>query len=290
MQAKNCTHLILPLLLVFLLSSCASRSGGDRRYSIRQDHGPSHEVNVKKIPNAIPRVEPRSKYGNPKSYVVLGQRYSVMNSSSGYIQRGVASWYGKKFHGHRTSSGETYNMYGMTAAHKHLPLPTYVQVTNLENKRSIIVKVNDRGPFHDNRIIDLSYVAAKKLGIGGTGKVEVRAIDPRQFAQQKKRRVSMVDHFAKNSPPAAPVPSKDKNADTKRVFLQVGAFSERENADELTEQLAGLIESGEINTGYNVTQKLYRVRIGPLASAEEANKLAQKISQAGIAKPRVVLD
>lgn len=296
MMTKKYSHLVLLVLIVMLLEACAAKSKSTR-YSMRQDRAPKYDVNASRIADAIPRVEPKSKYGNPASYVVMGQRYHVMNSAKGYRQKGIASWYGSKFHGHRTSSGEPYNMYAMTAAHKHLPLPTYVRVTNVKNKRSIIVKVNDRGPFHENRIIDLSYVAAKKLGIGGTGMVEVQAIDPAQYQRGKRRRISAVDHFKRDKTTAQPVKTTTqaskaatKPAEARRVYLQVGAFSERSNADELHDQLAALLEKGEINTGYNVKNKLYRVRIGPLANAEEANKLAAKITASGIASPRVVLD
>jgi rare lipoprotein A (peptidoglycan hydrolase) len=132
------------------------------------------------VPDAVPRVEPRSRYGNPPFYDVFGKRYYVLSSSVGYVERGVASWYGPGFHKVRTSTGELYDMYGMTAAHKTLPLPAYVRVTNLQNGHSVVVRVNDRGPFVGNRIIDLSYTAAAKLDMlrNGTAMVEVRAIDP----------------------------------------------------------------------------------------------------------------
>jgi rare lipoprotein A len=132
------------------------------------------------VPDAMPRIEPRSRYGNPPFYDVFGKRYYVLSSSVGYWERGVASWYGPGFHKVRTSTGEPYDMYGMTAAHKTLPLPAYVRVTNLQNGRSIVVRVNDRGPFVGNRIIDLSYTAAAKLDMlrNGTALVEVRALDP----------------------------------------------------------------------------------------------------------------
>jgi rare lipoprotein A len=132
------------------------------------------------VPDAIPRFEPRSLYGNPPFYDVFGKRYFVMPSSVGYVERGVASWYGPGFHKVRTSMGETYDMYGMTAAHKTLPLPAYVRVTNLQNGRSCVVRVNDRGPFVGNRIIDLSYTAAAKLDMlrNGTAMVEVRVLQP----------------------------------------------------------------------------------------------------------------
>lgn len=135
-----------------------------------------------RTPNAVPRQEFKTKNGNPETYEVNGRRYAVLESSEGYVERGVASWYGRKFHGRRASSGERYDMYGMSAAHRSLPLPTYVRVTSLENGRSVVVRVNDRGPFVDTqqRIIDLSYTAALKLGVVGPGtmRVEVRALEP----------------------------------------------------------------------------------------------------------------
>lgn len=163
---------LAPLLLVGLLSGCASSGTKDLASGDYPD--PSS------IPDAVPKVEPKSKYGNPESYVVFGKRYHTKSSSHGYLARGVASWYGPNFHGRKTSSGERYDMYAMTAAHKTLPLPTYARVTNVKNGRSAVVKINDRGPFHGNRIIDLSYSAARKLGVvaKGTAMVEVKAIDP----------------------------------------------------------------------------------------------------------------
>jgi rare lipoprotein A len=136
-------------------------------------------------PDAVPRVEPRSRYGNPPFYDIFGKRYYVLSSSVAYVERGVASWYGPGFHHVKTSNGETYDMYGMTAAHRTLPLPAYVRVTNLQNGRSVVVRVNDRGPFVGNRIIDLSYTAASRLDMlrTGTAMVEVRAIDPTAPAQ-----------------------------------------------------------------------------------------------------------
>ncbi|MHB1240174.1 MAG: septal ring lytic transglycosylase RlpA family protein [Gammaproteobacteria bacterium] len=145
---------------------------------LRSDGGPSRPVDVAAIPNAVPRVEPLSRFGNPSSYVVYGRRYYVMASSEGFVQRGIASWYGTKFYGRRTASGEPYNMYAMTAAHRTLPIPTFIRVTNLRNHRWVIVRVNDRGPFARNRILDLSWAAAAKLGMlgQGTAPVATRAI------------------------------------------------------------------------------------------------------------------
>ena len=157
-------------VFIIALALAFAGCGGVSTKSASQDAAPARKVDVSKIPNAVPRHEPKSRYGNPASYVVFGKRYHVMNSSQGFVERGIASCYGTKFHGRRTSSGETYDMYAMTAAHKNLPLPTYVQVTNLKNGKSVVVKVNDRGPFHENRIIDLSYVAAIKLDIVRNGR------------------------------------------------------------------------------------------------------------------------
>jgi len=165
--------------LIGLLSGCAGSGGRD---------GPGRrQADSRDMPDAIPRVEPKSRYGNPETYVVRGKRYRTMDSSSGHVERGVASWYGKKFHGRKTSSGERYDMYAMTAAHKSLPLPTYAKVTNLENGRTAVVRINDRGPFHGTRVIDLSYAAARKLDVvaKGTASVEVRSIDPRRPASDR---------------------------------------------------------------------------------------------------------
>jgi rare lipoprotein A len=173
MDCAGLCHMLLLGGLIALLSGCAGSGGKD---------GPGDWSEFTGAPDAVPKVEPKSKYGNPASYVVFGKRYKTKTSSAGHVERGVASWYGKKFHGRKTSSGERYDMYAMTAAHKSLPLPTYAKVTNLENGRTAVVRINDRGPFHGDRVIDLSYTAARKLGVvsKGTAVVEVRAIDPRK--------------------------------------------------------------------------------------------------------------
>jgi peptidoglycan lytic transglycosylase len=165
---------IVAVLLMGVLGGCASN--GDRR----EQGAFAGAADGSDIPDAVPRAEPLSRSGNPDSYAVRGKRYFTLKTSEGHVERGLASWYGRQFHGRKTSSGERYDMYAMTAAHKTLPLPTYVRVTNMENGRTAVVKVNDRGPFHGPRVIDLSYSAAKKLGVieKGTAMVEVRAIDP----------------------------------------------------------------------------------------------------------------
>ncbi len=274
---------------LLLLSACSSTGGG--RYSQRHDSAPDDNIDVSMIADATPRVEPRSRYGNPASYVVRGRRYHTLDSSEGYRERGIASWYGTKFHGHRTSSGETYDMYKMTAAHKTLPLPTYARVTNLRNGKSVVVKINDRGPFHENRLIDLSWAAAKRLGIlgKGTGLVEVEALTP---GKQRAREVRV------NTPPAplpaaaTPAPSAPRNAAEPALYLQVGAFLSRSNAERLKRRLSATAAGAQlhISEGMSNRQRVYRVRIGPLDSVERADGLARTLLEHGVESPRVVID
>ena len=269
----------LILFSVLALQACSSSS----RYKINQDHGPSNPVDVSDVKDAVPQDEPRSKYGNPKNYKVLGKWYKVRESSTGYKEKGLASWYGKKFHGHRASSGETYDMYAMTAAHKTLPLPTYVRVTHLENGRSVIVKVNDRGPFHEGRIIDLSYSAAKKLGVTATGTapVEVVAID----AANHKKNTPYKARF--NQPSLiSTYPAKNEN----NLYLQVGAFSEKKNASQLYKRLTRMFKQRKIHSDFSSDKKVYRVRIGPLVSIEDADKLSTLLNNKGIPTTKIVID
>ncbi|MGA7802628.1 MAG: septal ring lytic transglycosylase RlpA family protein [Gammaproteobacteria bacterium] len=246
-----------------------------------QDGAPADPIDVSDIPNAVPRVEPPSAYGNPVSYVVNGHRYQVLKSSKGFVQRGIASWYGTKFAGRRTSSGEPYDMYAMTAAHKRLPLPTFVQVTNLRNGRRVIVRVNDRGPFHPDRIIDLSYAAAAKLGMlgKGTAPVEIRALDPRKPTPPTV--VARKSTAEKQSPQSAPA----------NLFLQVGAFANRENAERLRGRLMHASVPGiQITRGYHHQQPIYRVQVGPLDTVEQADHMAHTLSEYGVHDSRVVVD
>ena len=275
----NKAHYLL-LLTALLLQACSSPSS---RYKISNDHGPSQPVDVSHVKDAIPKHEPRSKYGNPKTYKVLGKWYSVKESSAGYKEKGISSWYGKKFHGHRTSSGETYDMYAMTAAHKTLPLPTYVRVTHLENGRSVIVKVNDRGPFHQGRIIDLSYSAAKKLGITatGTGAVEVVAIDPATYKNTKPYQPKFKRASALSTYPLKP---------NFKLFLQVGAFNEQINANKLKKRLSRMFKQQQIHSDYFSEKSVFRVRIGPLASVADADKLSNYLNEKGIPSTKIVID
>jgi len=252
--------------LYLLLSACG---GGLSTH----DRAPTYPRDVSNIPNAVPRDEPKSKYGNPAHYDVLGKRYYTLNSSRGYHEKGVASWYGKKFHGRRTSSGETYDMYAMTAAHKTLPLPTYVEVTNLANGRKVIVKVNDRGPFHDNRLIDLSYAAAKKLDIvsKGTGTVEIRAITKN-------------DHYTSSS-------TSVSNTAYVGLYLQVGAFSTPNLAEQLKEKLQQKIGDTILIVPLNKPDgNLYRVRVGPLSNVEYGDALARQLVDLGFYDAHIVVE
>lgn len=250
--------------------------GGPKPVTVDPD-GPGSIPVGNDTADAKPKVEPRSRYGNPKSYVVFGKRYHTMDSSKDYVERGIASWYGKKFHGRRTSSGEPYNMYAMTAAHKSLPLPTYVQVKNLKNGKTAVLRVNDRGPFHGNRIIDLSYAAAVKLGIArnGTGFVEVRALDPRSFTQQHTKLVA-------KTPQTVADPE---------VFIQVGAFSNLQNAKNLSKQLRDFdLGNVEIHSATNLKRTIYRVKIGPLASVTSADQTAERLERLGLRDYRVLVE
>ncbi|MGR9089361.1 MAG: septal ring lytic transglycosylase RlpA family protein [Gammaproteobacteria bacterium] len=240
-------------------------------------------VKPRPAPDAAATHEPPSRYGNPESYEVFGTRYYTLKSSVGFRERGVASWYGTKFHGRRTSSGETYDMYQMTAAHKSLPLPTYVKVTNLENGRSATLKVNDRGPFHGNRIIDLSYAAALKLGVAekGTALVEVEAVSARS-APARPTTVA--------SAPAPATPGADPAAVTAQsLFLQVGAFSERPNAERLSAEIGRYVPNRvHVRESNDAGQPIYRVHVGPIATVDSADQLVATLTDLGIAQHHFV--
>jgi rare lipoprotein A len=223
------------------------------------------------------------------SYVVMGRRYNTKTSSKGYVERGQASWYGSKFHGRRTSSGEVYDMHQMTAAHKTLPLPSYVQVTNLENHRSAVLRVNDRGPFHGGRIIDLSYAAAKKLGVvdAGTAKVEVRSIDPRDHGGFVKVQAPAARKLAEkpaDKPDKTAGPFEDPAlAANDHLYLQVGAFDQLANAEELRHRLLAQVPGPvNIRPGAEAEVAPYKVHVGPLSSRAEAEAMAQRLASLGL--------
>jgi len=250
------------IFFIVVLSSCTSTGSRDGAPNIKS-------IDLDSIPDAVPKDEVLSRYGNPSSYAIAGKTYHVRKTSEGYVKRGKASWYGTKFHGRRTSSGVPYDMFKMTAAHKTLPLPTYVEVKNLDNGKKIIVKVNDRGPFHAGRIIDLSYVAALKLDIvkSGTGNVEVRTIGSGPAKAVKK-------------PPAA-----------NPVFVQVGSFSDKDNAERMQIRLAQAdIDSDIRKVIINARKHLYRVRVGPFNKRDDVGQLLVDLENIGVANAKVLSD
>lgn len=236
----------------------------------------------REVPPPAPETQPvqagRSPYGNGPIYEVHGRRYVVLQSSQGYRERGVASWYGKKFHGRPTSSREPYDMYAMTAAHRTLPLPSWVRVTNLRNDRSVVVRVNDRGPFVANRIIDLSYAAALALDMveNGTAPVEVAALD---YGTAPETIVASTESVPVESPAAT------------QLYLQVGAFGDIENARRRFDQLqAGGIEPAFVHEDAAARPALYRVRIGPIADAVQYDAVVVKLRNLGISEMQLVTE
>lgn len=292
MQSTSARAASLVLLIAFT-GACTQHP--------RQDRAPKRPPDVSSVPDAVPREESPSRYGNPKSYEVFGKTYHVLASANGYKERGVASWYGEKFHGRRTSSGEPYDMYRMTAAHKSLPLPTYVRVTNLKNGRSITVRVNDRGPFVHNRVIDLSYTAATRLGIieNGTGLVEIEALtgqskketvvlqpvpETAEPAAETTGEVYVEPLVQEDSSPAGYVDNEQANNAGESIYVQLGAFSDPLNAGDFA---AGLESRGfatvKVMAAPQAERMVYRVRIGPLAGVPELDALTADLTAAGIA-------
>jgi rare lipoprotein A len=281
------TSAALTVSLSLLLGACSGS-----RVIEQKDGGPDRHVDLKSIPDAVPRAEAKSRYGNPDSYEVFGKSYRVMDSSSNFVEQGVASWYGNKFHGRRTSSGEPYDMYKMTAAHKHLPLPTYVEVTNLENGRKVVVKVNDRGPFHQNRIIDLSYVAAAKLGIiaKGTGLVEIRAIDTNRPATTAAALKTGNTTAGPASQPTVTI-THSKIHPNPEIYIQAGAFGSRDNALRLQSRLQTelgkpvRVASTEVNS-----KTFYRVQVGPMLDVTIADEVSISLEKLGISNLTTVIE
>ena len=282
-------HLTAGLLLPLLVAGCGE-------FPETPNHGTAADMS--KVPDAIPRDEPRSRYGNPTSYTVLGKTYTLLPECTGYHERGIASWYGPKFDGGRTSSGETYDMHTMTAANKVVPIPCYVRVTNLQNGKSVIVKINDRGPFVENRLIDLSYAAANRLDMlgGGTALVDIQAVGPGATAAPPASSGTPAP-VAPILVPATPAPaavtaiaSTAATGTPPQLFLQVGAFAARSNADFLAQKLnaAGMtaVFVLPVETGGHT---LYKVRIGPLADVDSADRTSTKLAQLGFPDAQVII-
>lgn len=273
----------LILLSAFsLLAACASSpapSPNAGRYQIAQDRAPTRSLDPSQIADVVPTAITRTGAGNRSPYEVLGKRYTVLPSEEGYFEQGVASWYGEKFHGHKTSNGEIFDMYAVSAAHKSLPIPSFLRVTNLDNNRSIVVRVNDRGPFHGDRLIDLSYAAAVKLGYAdrGTARVELEAI--------------VVNAETPRAQPAVPLASVGSRsiADS---YLQVGAYSTRAAAQDVATTLKSLtreaVKIERIRTQQG--RELHRVRIGPLREARSIDEIKRRVAAANLDTPYTVSD
>ena len=341
--------LIALLGLLGLLSGCTTTTGGAAGHAFTEleDGQEPPRSGKPETGEAASRVAKRLR-GSMKPYVVRGKRYYPKARARGHVEQGMASWYGRKFHGRRTSNGERYDMYAMTAAHKTLPLPSYVEVKNLKNGRQAIVRVNDRGPFHDNRVIDLSYAAAKQLGVlqQGTALVQVRVIDPsdrgrltepenpfvvaadppktsRVAAATKQKpqpepaptRIAAAPAPARPSAKAAPAPqpapatavreplvaaaepvaakpesrTSKTSASSALVYLQVGAFGSRSNAEQLRRQLMAKLEEDVFVRATDFDKNpLYKVRVGPLDSDGKADDLSQQLAALGLPKSHVV--
>jgi rare lipoprotein A len=257
--------------LPLLLAGCAAvgvraPAGGG------QPHAAPTAAQLANVPDAVPRIEPRGRNGNPPFYDVLGHRYTLLATPEGYAERGVASWYGPGFHGVSTALGERYDMYAMTAAHKTLPIPCYARVTNLANGRSVVVRINDRGPFVANRLIDLSYAAAARLDMLrlGTAMVEVRVITPGDPRSEALNR-------ATQTPPPT-------------LYVQAGAFAVATHAQGLLHRLqrAGLGNSFVLPPPPG--GHLYRVRVGPVASVADFDAMAARLARLGVPDARLAPD
>ncbi len=278
-RAERRTALLLASLV--LQSACALRPPADS--------GPTGGMAPPLPADPVPRAEPRSRYGNGPIYEVYGRPYRVLDSSFGYRERGVASWYGRKFHGRPTSSRERYDMHALTAAHRTLPLPTYVRVRNLQNGRSVVVRVNDRGPFVDNRLIDLSYAAARRLALvrDGVGLVDVPALsfDAPPVAAADPAPAPAGTAIAEPGPPG------EDAVRAGTVYLQVGAFGERGNAERRFRLLNGNgIGNAFVYRDDRPEAPLYRVRIGPIADVDQFDALVARLDELGIDESHLVTD
>ncbi|SDV12120.1 septal ring lytic transglycosylase RlpA family protein [Pseudomonas mucidolens] len=276
-----------------------------------KDGAPWWDVDVSRIPDATPTLHTGAYKANP--YTVLGKTYFPLQDSKNYVQTGTASWYGTKFHGQNTANGEVYDLYGMSAAHKTLPLPAYVRVTNLDNSRVVILRVNDRGPFYSDRIIDLSYAAAKKLGYAesGTARVKVEGIDPAQYWAQRGKPAPLMLNEPKAAQPqitastgkveqwtppsqqhAAPVVAVPQTAQGSAAggqYLQVGAFANPDAAELLRSKLSGMVSAPVfISSIVRNQQTLHRVRLGPIDSPGEVAQVQNSVRLANLGLPSVV--
>ncbi len=289
-------QLAAALLLGFLASGCSIRGTAPAApppsATVTRDPAvPPPPRDLAAIPDAVPRAEPRSRYGNPPSYEVFGRRYFLLPTAVGHVERGMASWYGPGFHNERTSSGEPYDMYAMTAAHKTLPIPAYAEVTNLRNGRRVVVRINDRGPFVGDRIIDLSYTAAWKLDMlrEGTAPVEVRVLTPDAPASPAPATATVTAQ--RPAPPPATPPAGVEPGAIVNQWLQIGSFAQRENAARLLARLTAQgITAARIDTRVDGGRTLYRVRVGPVSGAVELEDYIERLRLLGIPDARLAHD
>ncbi len=271
------------LAVVACSSTPASESPNAGRYSIQQDRAPTSPIDVSAIAEIVPEPVNRTMAGNRSPYTVLGKSYQVLTTEEGYSERGVASWYGEKFHGHKTPNGEIFDMYQLSAAHKSLPIPGFLKVTNLDNNRSIIVRVNDRGPFHADRIVDLSYAAALKLGYAdkGTARVQLESV--------------IAPESAVDADSASAQTNPDKMSDSRVVgdkYLQVGAYSELAAAEKVSSRLKALTSLPVVIRSLNTSNNriLHRVRVGPISDPDQIQRLGQSVVAAKLGSPYTVTE
>ncbi len=271
------------------LAACSSAPAptppsSSSRYSIEQDRAPSGHLDIASIPEVVPEPFARTLAGNRSPYTVLGKTYHVMVTEDGYNERGIASWYGEKFHGHKTSNGEVFDMYKVSAAHKSLPIPSFLRVTNLDNNRSLVVRVNDRGPFHGDRIVDLSYAAALKLGYAdrGTARVQLEAIIPDGV---------VVDRAAANNNNTLSQQTL-RVASTGDKYIQVGAFADINSAREMSDKLRAMTNRPVFIRSLDSANSgvLHRVRIGPVNDTSEIRRITQSVVAANLGSPYTVTE
>lgn len=278
-------RLLLCCLLCVGLVACSTNPGSSksgRVYKLANDVEPVGGFDASSVPVVTPVWEALSPQGNKSPYVVRGKQYQIMPANAQYKEEGYASWYGLKFHDELTSNGERYDMYSFSAAHKSLPLPSYVKVTNLDNNEVLVVRVNDRGPFHSDRIIDLSYASAIRLGFKdkGTARVKIERLMP----QPSKRNANSV--ASKQSGVAAEVVNVDRLA----PFVQVAAFGSRDLAEAMRERVGLLVGDVDsfLGSAEGANGVVYRVRLGPFPSLEKAQKVRAMLTDNGVGKPQII--
>ena len=280
--------IVLPVLLAVVSCSSAPEqspeSPNNGRYSISQDRAPTQIVDLSIIPEVIPQPINRTMAGNRSPYTVLGKSYQVLPTEEGYNESGVASWYGEKFHGHKTSNGEVFDMYQVSAAHKSLPIPSFLRVTNLDNNRSIVVRVNDRGPFHGDRVIDLSYAAALKLGYADRGTARVQLESIVASGAFRDRGVSATTSAAGNE--------NLRVSSSSSKYLQVGAFSELSTAQEVSTKVEEITSLPVFIRTVNISKSrtLHRVRVGPISDPGQIQRVSESVVAANLGSPYTVTE